>query len=308
MKESSAVLLGKFQIRKTATQKLYFATWLKKHLAKFGYEVKTEAYAKNGKNLVVGDVKTAKVILGAHYDTAPNAIFPMIMIFSNWISFIISQFITVIPVFIISFLYTFLSYDALRGSNPIPLLLFLLLYAVQLMFGFANKHTANDNTSGVATLISILEELPEKDRDKVCVVFFDQEELGLIGSYKYRVYHKEHITDKPMINFDCVSDGDNLTFVMKKKFRESAYRDLLEKSAVNATQGSSKKTRFCKASTNIYMSDQLLFPMGVGVVAAKKLPLFGYYINRIHSSADTRFDAENIRMLTQTVLSFANSI
>ena len=51
-----------------------------------------------------------------------------------------------------------------------------------MMFGQANKHNANDNTSGVVTLLEIAGTLPENQRDKVCFVLFDLEEAGMIGS------------------------------------------------------------------------------------------------------------------------------
>ena len=311
MKESSAKLLESYQVRKTAVQKFVFFKWLHGHLKGYGYEIRNDQYSEKGNNFIVGDVEKASVIISAHYDTAPNSIFPMFMGFSNWFSFIISQFISIIPIFVIPLIYFILNADKSGGMitfDPTPVIFFYLVYSFQLMFGFANRHTANDNTSGVATLISILEELPEKDRSKLCVVFFDQEELGLIGSIRFHQRYKTQLAGKPIINFDCVSDGDTLTFVTKKAFRESEFSGKLEKAAEKAVQGSKKKLRFCNASTNIYMSDQLHFTSRVGVVAAKKLPLFGYYINRIHSSLDKKFDSENIKILTKTVVSFAESI
>jgi len=50
------------------------------------------------------------------------------------------------------------------------------------MIGYRNKHTANDNTSGIITITRILEELSPEDRKKVCAVYFDNEEKGLFGS------------------------------------------------------------------------------------------------------------------------------
>ena len=68
----------------------------------------------------------------------------------------------------------------------IPFLVYFLLMeipiiGVLLLFfaGPANKHTANDNTSGVATLIEIMKELPEELRSDVAFIFFDLEEVGL---------------------------------------------------------------------------------------------------------------------------------
>ena len=70
---------------------------------------------------------------------------------------------------------------------------FLCVWAViaLVMIGPANKHNANDNTSGVVTLLEIARSLPESQRGKVCFVLFDLEEAGLIGSAAYRKAHKK---------------------------------------------------------------------------------------------------------------------
>lgn len=73
---------------------------------------------------------------------------------------------------------------------------FLCVWAViaLVMIGPANKHNANDNTSGVVTLLEIARSLPESQRGKVCFVLFDLEEAGLIGSAAYRKAHKKRRT------------------------------------------------------------------------------------------------------------------
>ena len=303
MKQSTAALLETYQVRKSKAQKQAFIHWVTEHLAAYGYTVREEAYSKSGSNLIVGDAASAEILLTAHYDTQPNCFFPMYMGFSNWVSFTISQCLPMLPLALIALLVKLLL-DALSAGHlfsPLASML-CIVYCAQFMFGFANRHTANDNTSGVAALLSILEELPQEDRRRVCVVFFDQEELGLVGSQKFYKRHKAAVQHKPVINFDCVGDGDTLTFVMKKQFRNSAHAGLLQHAAEAALQGSGKSLRFAKALWNIYMSDQLHFSRGVGVVAAKKAPVFGYYINNIHSQMDTRLDAENIALLTDTAL------
>ena len=67
----------------------------------------------------------------------------------------------------------------------------LLLLMYHVMFGYRNKHTANDNTSGVVAITKILENLPEEHRSKVCVVYFDNEEKGLFGSSFFAKKHKK---------------------------------------------------------------------------------------------------------------------
>ena len=309
MKKSSEILLEKYQVRKTKKQKQDFGVWLADYLSEYDYTVVEDKYSKNGSNYIVGDVESADVILTAHYDTQPTFFFPVTMGFSNWISFFISQILMMIPIFIFAALYSFIIFKFSLGLEFFLILAVLLLaYSIQMMCGLANKHTANDNTSGVATLISILEDISPEDREKICVVFFDEEELGLIGSKKFYKKYKESVIHKPLFNFDCVSDGEILTFVMKKKFKDSSVCGLLKKASDEAIKNSEKKIRFADALWNVYMSDQLHFPNGVGVVAAKKAHIFGYYINRIHSKWDTKFDSKNIELLKNTMLKLIKKI
>ena len=305
MKKSAEIIMHEYQVRKTKKQKQAFMQWLSEHLSAYGYHMREDQYSKQGSNLIVGDVQSAEVILTAHYDTQPNFLFPVIMGFSNWFSFCISQIIVVLPLLAFAVLLKVLATQLWGNSVGYWLAgACCIVYLAQTLFGIPNRHTANDNTSGVATLISILEELPEEDRHKVCVVFFDQEELGLIGSQKFYKKYKAHVRHKPLINFDCVGDGQTLTFVMKKKFRNSAYSELLQEASGKITVQTEKKVRFANALGTIYMSDQQSFPCGVGVVAAKKTPVFGYYINRLHSRLDTKCDSDNIQLLTDTMLQF----
>jgi Predicted aminopeptidases len=312
MQRCAEIILGKYLVRKTAKQKGEFADWLRGYLREFGYSLVDDKYSAGGTNLIVGDVGTAEVILTAHYDTQPNFFFPLVMGFSNWGFFLISQIASMIPVLAVFFAYLFIGGPIFGGSTIFMILplVGLVLYTLQIMCGIANRHTANDNTSGVVTLISILERLTAEERKKVCVVFFDQEELGLIGSANFKKKYAAAVADKPLFNFDCVSDGGILTFVMKKKFRESKYAQLLSAASADVMEssGTKKKTRFADALTNVYTSDQIIFPHGVGVVAAKKAPVLGYYINRIHSKFDTVFDSENIELLADTMAHFVRGM
>ena len=309
MKKSIKILLEKYQVRKTKKQKQAFIGWLKTHLSGMGYTLKEDKYSKSGNNLIVGDVETAEIIITAHYDTQPNAFFPLVMAFSNWGSFIFSQIVILLPLSLI-YLCCFAVVSAFAGAAVASVVCMWLLFAycIQILCGVANRHTSNDNTSGVATLIAILEDVPEEERKKICLVFFDQEELGLIGARKFHKKYKRIVENKPLINFDCVADGDTLTFVVKKKFKNSKYFELLTAANNEAMKDTSKKSRFADALWNIYSSDQLCFRYGVGVVAAKKAPLAGYYIDRIHSKWDTRFDNENILLLSDTVIRMIRSI
>ena len=86
----------------------------------------------------------------------------------------------------------------------------LIIMQFQLTHGIRNKHNANDNTSGVLTLLYIMKKLPPNMRNKVCFVFFDNEEKGLLGSKAMNKKYKDLFLAKLVINFDCVGNGKEL--------------------------------------------------------------------------------------------------
>lgn len=307
MKSNIKELLDSYQVRKSYQEKSDFIAWLNEKCTDLDYTIKIEADG-TCRNLVIGNPKDAKLILTAHYDTQPNAFIHIYTFISNHFTYFLSQIISLWPFVIYYIVATFLAsslelfYNFLFPAkeelvNVLDLFTYLLFFAVvplffciNMMFGIANKHTANDNTSGVATLLSIMEDLSKEDRNKVCFVFFDLEEAGLIGSGKFKAQHKDYIHKKPLINFDCVSDGSTYVFVSKKDFRNNPIMKLIEQE----TQTLQKPSVFKKALIAPYMSDQIHFKNSVGVVAAKHIPIFGYYLNRIHSYRDKIFQNENI--------------
>ena len=159
--------------------------------------------------------------------------------------------------------------------------------------GPANKHTANDNTSGVITLMEIMQALPEDKRNEIAFVFFDLEEMGLFGSSGFASKHKKAMKDKLLLNFDCVSDGSTILFAVKNSAKK--YIPALEKSFIPC-----EKFAVDIASKGVfYPSDQANFKAGVGVAAlnySKKLRTL--YMDKIHTDKDRVFDEENIEFLT----------
>ena len=310
MEKIKKVIFDKYLIRKSYKQKQKFSNYIEDHLKAIGYTVKKDNYRKNANNIIVGDVKNADVILTAHYDTPANALIPITTGFSNWFIFILSQlFIFFVFIALTSVIVAILSFFIKNRLLTILIsYLIVIAYTLQIQWGFANKNNYNDNTSGVITLLSIMHNLNQEEREKVCFVFFDEEELGLVGSKHFKDKYNHLIKDKPLINFDCVANGSHLNFIYKKAFKNSPNFELLNTSAKKVIEKSRKKFRKGRALHNIYMSDQLHFKNSVGVVSSVRLPLFGHFITRIHSHFDTKFDDENIDLLTDTMLKYINQL
>ena len=300
MQKLSKLILEKYQVRKTKEQKTQFIELLQKELQ--GYDISIEQGGMfKSRNIVVGNLETCDVVLGAHYDTAPELPFPNFLAPKNILAYLVYTFLIVLAFMVVMTIGVFVG--LLLTDNVVIIMLieygimFLLLGCM--MFGKANIHTANDNTSGVITLIEALHD--DNIKDKVCCVFFDHEEVGLFGSSFFANKHKNIMKDKLLINFDCVSDGDTIMLVVNKN--ASVLQNKIEESF---TSEEDKKFFITKSSTTLYPSDQMNFKKNIGVAAFKRNKLIGYYMDRIHTRKDVIFEERNIEMIIKGLKKFVN--
>lgn len=302
----SKKILDDFQTRKTKAQKSNFTSFLISELEK------NEIYAKidesgsiiKSRNIVIGDISKANVIFTAHYDTAPKLPFPNFITPKNLLFYIFYQILILLPLFIICFLVSFISMiffeNILIAYFLCAFLAFGFVYII--MFGKENKNTVNDNTSGIITLCEIMLNMTKDELATTAFVFFDNEELGLIGSSAFAKQHREEIKGKIVINFDCVSDGETIMVVVNGVARKK-YGDIIT-SAYSINDDYKVKPFITKALTTFYPSDQMNFPINIAVVALKRKRFLGYYLDRIHTKHDTVFREENIRYLIKSSIKF----
>ena len=300
MNEISREILDKYQVRKTSSQKTAFIAFMKEKFPRLHVE---EGGFPRCRNLVVGDPARAKMVFCAHYDTCAVMPFPNLITPKNILFYLIYSILVCLPFLALGAAATgLMSY--VTDSYAILYWTFLIVYFAaffgMMLLGPANKHTVNDNTSGVITLCELLEKLPESVQEQICFVFFDHEESGLIGSKQFFKTHKATMKNIPVINFDCVSDGDHILLVQSKPFMKQ-YGDAL-KTAFADEDG--LQIHFAKSSTTLYPSDQGNFPVSVGVAAMKR-GWMGLYLDRIHTPRDTVMKKENIRYLVESAARFA---
>lgn len=303
----SEYVFEKFHVRKSKKQKDAFIDYVKKFASEQGYSAKVEKGAAGAKNIVVGDPEKAKAVYTAHYDTCARLPFPNLITPKRFSIYLLYQLLisAVIIVFLFAVAFAFslivkIIGDAMALGEEIASLLMRLSWIVAyflvfylLMNGPANKNTANDNTSGVITLIEIMQALPADKRDEIAFVFFDLEEMGLLGSSGFARLHKKAMKDKLVLNFDCVSDGETILFAVKnsaKKYIPALEASFIQDGFFNVDIAS--KGVF-------YPSDQANFKGGVGVAALKYSSKFRvHYMDKIHTKHDTVFSVSNIRFLT----------
>ena len=304
MTETSKTILDRFQVRKSRKQKAEFRDWLCQELTKAGYTLTVEK-SLAAANVVVGDPEGAQVFFTAHYDTqavlpVPNFITPR-----NFLWYLLYQILLVGGIFLCAGL---VEAAVILLFHP-PAEVAMMLYGVVLLFscwwmidGPANRHTVNDNTSGVLTLVETALALPVEDRAKVCFVFFDNEEKGMFGSSAFASKHKEVKKGKLVINFDCVSDGSSIQFFPTAGLKKESEMLAGLEEAFQPTAG--RQVEVVKGF-GFYPSDNASFKLAAGVCALRHNKVFGWYMSRIHTAKDTVMEEENIALLRDGCLRLA---
>jgi len=300
-------IFEKYQIRKSKKQKTAFIEYISELARNEGWAVNIEKGSFGVRNIVLGDPNSAKLIYAAHYDTCSRLPFPNFLTPKNIGVYVLYNLAIVIGFLAVAFVLGFLlgmlgvwlNMSESLGAFAAEIAYFAIL--VLLFCGPANKHTANDNTSGVTVLLGIMKSLPAELRDKAAIVFFDQEEMGLLGSEAFAKKHKNVRQNTPLINFDCVSDGENILIVTKKDAQR--YSQSLSDAFVSGDD-------VCVELTNkaFYPSDQAKFKFGVGVASFKKTKRGTLYMNRIHTDKDTVYRRENIDFLVSGAVKLAEII
>lgn len=312
MTETTKVILEKYQVRKTKKQKTAFIEYIEQIAARYGYDFRVEKESFGVRNIVIGDADSAKVIYTAHYDTCARLPFPNFITPKNFLVYLLYQFL-IVGIFLVSAFLIGLVAGLILSVIPIadgifdfilsllPVVIYLTLLYL-LLAGPANKNTANDNTSGVTTVLDIMQSLPQDQKHKVAFVLFDLEEPGLIGSSAFASKHKHIKKNSLVINFDCVSDGETILFALKKTTKK--YAPLLEKAFVSTPEMAVDITK-----NAFYPSDNAAFQGGIGVSALKKSKFFGVlYMDRIHTKKDVIYREENIRFLMNGAIKLAQML
>lgn len=298
-----------FAVRKTASEKENFRNYIIEYLREKGIEAKAERTA-DGKNdnLVIGDPTKAKAVFVAHYDTPARSLFPNIMMPKNRVAFYAYQFLPVIFLLIVSLTVGYLVGNVIFKSQSAWYFAFLIMYYLMfylMMLAFTNKFNYNDNTSGVAVVLSMVERLSKEELNDVAFILFDNEEKGKRGSSAYFKDHKEEMKDKFVVNFDCVGNGNNILFIAQKGAVDSEKYKALEETFDKNGGFEIEFTTHKNADAN---SDHRSFPCGVACVACKKSKGGLLYTPYIHTHKDIVADNGNIDFLSKNCVDFVRNM
>ena len=307
MTETSKTILAEFQVRKSKKQKAAFRDWLCGELTAAGYTPTVDKSAVAA-NVVVGDPEGAEVLFTAHYDTQAVLPIPNFITPRNAFWYLLYQLVLVGGIFLFAGVVeiaAILLFHPPVGAASVVFGVVALFCCWWLIDGPANQHTVNDNTSGVITLVETALAHPVEDRGKVCFIFFDNEEKGMLGSSAFAGKHKKVKKDKLVVNFDCVSDGTSIQFFPARKLKKDKARlERLEKAFRSAGDRQVEVVR----GFGFYPSDNAAFKLGAGVCALRRSNVFGWYMSRIHTAKDTVMEEENIELLRDGCLRLAGEV
>ena len=305
MTELSRKILAHYQIRKGLGRKRAFLEFVSSALEGEGYcpRVELSRVLFMSRNLVLGDPERAKLIFTAHYDTCAAMPLPNFITPKNVPLFMLYQFslaaLIVLSAIGIAYLPVLFGWT---GGFFLPLFsLVMIAFSGLLVFGPANKHTANDNTSGVIGVLETALALPPERRGDVAFVLFDNEELGVLGSACFAFKHPRARREAVVLNLDCVSDGDTILLALPKNCPDGLERRLRACFAPSA----GKRIEIGYAKETFYPSDQVNFRKGVGIAALQRTKRGLLYLDRLHTERDVIFEESNIEFIKNALLKMA---
>lgn len=297
-------VLMAYPVRKSRRQKEAFRHDAVSYYESLGYACRVERGVLGVRNVVVGDPEKTNILITAHYDTCAWLPFPNFIAPCNLFVFLFYQVVLISLMFGFALLVGVGALVFSRSATVAICFMDIVLWALiaLMLFGPANRHNANDNTSGVAAIFEIARNLPEDLRDQVCFVLFDLEEAGLIGSISYYVRHRKTSKRQVVFNLDCVGEGDDFVFFPKKRILKDARLGgwLREATAVGLVSG--KRVTLREKGFSYFPSDQAVFPYGVGVGAFKKSKLGFLYLGKVHTKRDRILDEKNVVFLSQFIV------
>jgi len=295
-------LVREFPVRKSRKQKKTFQNAVSAYAEKHGYSCDIEQSKLGVRNIVIGNPDSAKFLITAHYDTCAALPFPNLITPCNGVLFwgwqLLLTILICLPVGILGGILGAVSDNPQLGVAAAYLLIWLEL--VLMLFGPANRSNANDNSSGVVTVLETAAAMPQEYRNDVCFVLFDLEEGGLLGSAFYRKKHRKVSANQLVLNLDCVGEGDEIILFPTKMLKKSSQEiKRLEKHCIShACKSISVRTK----GFAVYPSDQMNFPRGLGIAAFCRSKWAGLYLGKIHTKRDINLDEINVALIRDYLL------
>ncbi|MBO7196934.1 MAG: M28 family peptidase [Clostridia bacterium] len=303
MKDYLSEVNARFPIRRSSQQKALFCDYVREEIGED--RVAFETLDNRHKNVIIGNISEAEVVFTAHYDTPAASVIPNLMIPANKLLSILYHMLYPLILSIASLALALMFGNVFSMQQTAIIFIYLALYlgvyytTTRL---FSNKNNKNDNTSGVATVLSVAS---NTNNSKVAFVLFDNEEKGLEGSKAFNKKHKNLMKNKLVVNFDCVGNGDQIVLILKDAATRLSQFDALKSTLISNEKYT---VHYLQNKSSVANSDHKSFLCGVGVMACNKGSRVRFYTGRIHTARDTVANSENIYFLADKISRFIDSM
>ena len=300
-------LCDEYMIRNSPKQKERFLRFIQDICAEKGWTSQLEQIGFS-RNLVIGDLSSAKIVVSAHYDTPIRSLFPSILYPHSKARTRWSMYWP-IPVFVFFFvlLSFLLEFSVFQIMIRIAYILFLLIVCIRLWFGPANEENLNENTSGVAVLLILMQILNKANRSKTAFVLFDHGAHSPAGSEKFYRNHRSEFRDKFLIDLDCVGLGE-MFFIFPGKGVTSG--KLSKELAVWIKKQAIRKDKSCisiAGSRGICKNCATPFPNSAEICTVQPTGRFAEGIKYRGTPKDRKWDESNLDILAQSLRGFIES-
>lgn len=262
------------------------------------------------KSLISSTTTEIKCVITAHYDTPGRSllILPFLKILNRYSPFCkwdskggdIKNIIESIP-FILIFIMAFTA--SILTDNDIFIYGFALLCLVDVIstFSIANPNNYNDNTSGILALFSIAEKVKNKNNlDKTLFIFCDKEERGLKGSKYIFKKRQKDFRNKPVINLDCIGNGDTLiiSYLNNSTLESCTINTLIDNLKRRYEERHIDTEIFYKYQSSDYKSFKNSFAISIGLCSKSK---YSYSLGHVHTSKDNKINLVHIEIISEEI-------
>ncbi|MDU1453807.1 MAG: M28 family peptidase [Paeniclostridium sordellii] len=280
-----------YQVRFDYDEKKNFRDYIKTKLESMYYIKLSESGNDSKIKNLYTDIEGCDVILTAHYDT-PRSIPKDLMIISKYIKttnkyIVIASFIPIIIFAII------------KPLIPATLAVIILM---RLLISNKNKNNYNDNTSGIISLLYLIDKFKKSKiesennnkeySEKIGFIFFDYEERSFKGSKKFNKYYGSVLKDKIFINLDCVGGIDNTIMISprdKNYKNNNDYKDIIYLLKYQLEKADEFKDKNVHIKPKHSKSDYLKIKSKVSLgISNEEMYKCGYYIPNIHTYKDNK--------------------
>lgn len=209
--------------RLTSRDKKKCRKQLKKDFQELGWELSSidgNSGLYKVKNLFVGNMKSAKVVITVPYDTPPKVYWPNPKYYplngnrSNLKGFLPlygpALIIYAIIFIILSFQNQILPNEIMRSLFSVGAMVILIFMMYYLLHGFTNKHNATRNSASIIAALEIAKSLSKDDKRKVAFLFTDKNIRRHAGAKVAMEEFKNQEKNPTIIALNCIGTGKDM--------------------------------------------------------------------------------------------------